>query len=285
MLSGETVDYGNIKLMFDSMPFTCHLWDSELKMLDCNEASVKLFKVKSKDEFINRFDKFSPEIQPCGTPSRELAVTNLKKAFAEGRSVFPWMHRAADGTLMPCEITAVRVESNDEKFAVAYVIDQSEQNAMTKKLSEALEEAQIANKAKSIFLSNMSHEIRTPMNAVLGMAELLAHESMTETQSDYVSDIIHSAKSLLEIINDILDLSKIESGKFDLNPVDYDLNALIDNIESMFIYVAQKKDLEFRLECDDDLPEVIFGDDIRLRQVLINICGNAKVHRRGLCAS
>jgi len=145
----------------------------------------------------------------------------------------------------------------------------------TKELSDAVEVAQKASRAKSDFLSSMSHEIRTPMNAIIGMAELLGHEDLNVQQTGYVHDITVSSKSLLGIINDILDFSKIESGKLELNPADFDLMALIDQIDSMFTYVAQNKNLEFFIETADDLPECLFGDDVRIRQVLINILGNA----------
>jgi signal transduction histidine kinase/DNA-binding NarL/FixJ family response regulator/HPt (histidine-containing phosphotransfer) domain-containing protein len=132
-----------------------------------------------------------------------------------------------------------------------------------------------ANRIKSSFLANMSHEIRTPMNAVIGMSELLKHEHLNGRQMGYVTDIHTSAHSLLAIINNILDLSKIESGKLALNPVDFDFKAFIDNISSMFKFIAHKKDLEFKFESDGKLPDYLYGDDIRLRQVLTNICGNA----------
>jgi signal transduction histidine kinase/DNA-binding response OmpR family regulator len=142
-------------------------------------------------------------------------------------------------------------------------------------LQAALVEARAASTAKSDFLSNMSHEIRTPMNAIVGMGELLEHEQLNERQAGYVGDIITSAKSLLGIINDILDFSKIESGKLELNPVDYDFKMLIENIKSMFSYIAGKKGLNFIVERADNLPHYLYGDDIRLRQTLINILGNA----------
>ena len=137
------------------------------------------------------------------------------------------------------------------------------------------EVAESHSKAKSAFLANMSHEIRTPMNAIIGMSELLEYEPLTERQRGYIKDVRQSARSLLTIINDILDFSKIESGKMELNPIDYDFTAMIDNIISMFKYMTQTKDLEFQFEHEGEMPNYLFGDDVRLRQVLTNILSNA----------
>jgi CheY-like chemotaxis protein len=114
------------------------------------------------------------------------------------------------------------------------------------------------------------------MNAILGIAEIqLQNESLDRGMRDALEKIYASGDLLLGIINDILDFSKIESGKLELNPIDYDFNAFTDHLKSMFDYIAQKKGLEFILECSGDLPECLFGDDLRLRQTLTNIVGNA----------
>jgi signal transduction histidine kinase/DNA-binding NarL/FixJ family response regulator/HPt (histidine-containing phosphotransfer) domain-containing protein len=145
-----------------------------------------------------------------------------------------------------------------------------------KQLVVLAEQAKAASIAKSAFLSNMSHEIRTPMNAIIGMTELLLCSNHLSTHDvDCLNDINMSAHSLLTIINDILDMSKIESGKMELNPIHYDFKALINNETSMFSYVAKKKGIEFKLEVEGSMPEALYGDDVRLRQVLTNICGNA----------
>jgi signal transduction histidine kinase/HPt (histidine-containing phosphotransfer) domain-containing protein len=142
-------------------------------------------------------------------------------------------------------------------------------------LEEAREEVQEATKVKSTFFSHMSHEIRTPMNAITGMGELLQNENLEERQMGYVNDIVTSAKSLLEIINDILDYSKIESGTLTLYQVDYNFNAFINQLESMFSFIAKNKGLEFRFTRENNLPGALHGDEFRLRQILTNIIGNA----------
>jgi CheY-like chemotaxis protein/HPt (histidine-containing phosphotransfer) domain-containing protein/anti-sigma regulatory factor (Ser/Thr protein kinase) len=113
------------------------------------------------------------------------------------------------------------------------------------------------------------------MNAIIGMSEILTRSNLSPRDMECVNDISESAHSLLSIINDILDMSKIESGKMSLNPVHYDFPSMMDNVVSMFTYVAKKNGLAFRFEAEGELPKYLYGDDVRLRQMLINLCGNA----------
>jgi len=131
------------------------------------------------------------------------------------------------------------------------------------------------SRIKSSFLANMSHEIRTPMNAIIGMSEFLQYEKLNDRQLNLVNDIHSSAKSLLTIINEILDMSKIEAGKLSLMPVNYDFYKFLDDIISMIKYMTDNKGLGFKFDTSGDIPRYIFGDDIRLKQILTNLCGNA----------
>ena len=135
--------------------------------------------------------------------------------------------------------------------------------------------AKEANRAKSQFLANMSHEIRTPLNAILGFDELILREANNPAIEAYAASIQNAGVSLLDIINTILDLSKIESGKMEIQEAEYSTVQLLDNVISMVSALAMKKGLEIKLDIDEKLPEELIGDDVRIRQVLINIMTNA----------
>lgn len=145
-------------------------------------------------------------------------------------------------------------------------------------LKEAIADRSAANEAirmKNLFLANTSHEIRTPLNAIIGMSELLLAEALPSRLHDYVSDIRASGLWLLDIISDILDFTKIEEGKLALKPCEYQLGALLENLESIFRLNANQKGIEFSLSVQGELPRCILGDETRLRQILINLVGNA----------
>jgi signal transduction histidine kinase len=145
-------------------------------------------------------------------------------------------------------------------------------------LTEIMQEkqkAEAANSAKSDFLAVMSHEIRTPMNAILGLNEILSRTELTEIQSKYLRDIRKSAQSLLTIINDILDFSKIEAGKLEIINANYNLLSLLDNLHSMFNILFKGKNLELGFTVESGLPESVYGDENRTRQVLTNLLSNA----------
>ncbi len=145
----------------------------------------------------------------------------------------------------------------------------------TNELAEAKNIAESATKAKSEFLANMSHEIRTPMNALLGYSELLESMVKDPVQKDYLKSIRSSAKSLLNLINDILDLSKIEAGRMDLNYEFVDLKIVISEIENIFRLKCDNEDIELIMDISPNLPDGVFIDELKLKQIIINLMGNA----------
>ena len=137
------------------------------------------------------------------------------------------------------------------------------------------QQAIMASEAKGRFLANISHEIRTPIHAVLGMDEMILRESREDNIKEYAMDIQNAGQTLLSLINDILDISKIESGKLEIIPVDYDFSSLIHDVMNMMQMKAKDKDLLFLLNVDEKIPSRMLGDDVRIRQVLVNIINNA----------
>lgn len=145
----------------------------------------------------------------------------------------------------------------------------------TAELIYARDAAEAANRAKSDFLANMSHEIRTPMNAVIGIGYLMSRTQLTKKQRNYLNTIKFSSENLLRIINDILDLSKIEAGKLDMERTDFHLDTVLNNLVDLFTNASKEKNVDFILSCAASVPHTLVGDSLRLGQVLINLAGNA----------
>lgn len=164
--------------------------------------------------------------------------------------------------------------SIEERAKVAE--QQNIQLAQAKKDADAArQEALAANEAKRKFLAHMSHEIRTPINAVLGMDEMILRESKEQNVKEYAMDIYMAGQTLLSLINDILDFSKIESGKMEIVPVEYDTSSMIYDLANMTSQRAQNKNISFKVEIDQNIPSKLYGDDVRIRQILTNILTNA----------
>ncbi|MDR1690014.1 MAG: PAS domain-containing protein [Clostridiales bacterium] len=448
------------KLMLDATPLVCRLWDKNYNLIECNEAAVSLFNLRSKQEYIERYFELSPKYQPDGQLTREKIRNVISEAFEKGGCTYEWMYSMLDGTPMPCEITLVRVPYKDDYVIAAYSRDLREQKKMIaeigrrdhllrtineaadrllraepesfdnnllscmemmarvvgadrmrvvkntvedgiyyrnllyewsenttlsadsvnafkaaytettpemfktmlrreyihkrvedmpasdrewlknqgvlsiimfpvftgdefwgmvgfvncrdgklfaeneasimqsgamivanavlrneytlkmrdthEKLQIMMEDTKLANNAKSSFLAHMSHEIRTPLNAVIGLSQLTLGEGNLSGEAELNLEKISSAGStILSIVNDILDISKIETGKLETFPVQYDTPSLINDVIMMNIVRVGEKPITFKLLLDENLPSKLYGDDLRIKQIFNNLLSNA----------
>ena len=260
--------YETSQMFIDSAPFFVEIWDSNFDLIECNQTALKMFEITDNEEYVKIFRDLSPEYQPCGTSSKEKIRTVIETAFREGYLHTDWMHIAPNGEPLPVDVTYVRLKRGDEDIVVGYNVDLRDA-----KLRQMAEDA---NKAKSTFLSTMSHEIRTPMNAILGITEIqLMNADIDPEIKEAFEKIYTSGDLLLSIINDILDLSKIEAGKLDLIVSKYEIASFISDTAQLNMMRIGSKQIEFEINVDEHMPTHVLGDELRVKQILNNLLSNA----------
>ncbi|KPA15676.1 ATPase [Candidatus Magnetomorum sp. HK-1] len=218
-------------------------------------------------ETIKRIDNHLPVILQTGHGNEQIAVKAMKLGMADYLNKNNIEPESLEHT-----ISKALEKVNMQK---ALAENQLRLSETVQELEKAKKEAESASHSKSLFLANMSHEIRTPMNGIIGMLDLMADTNMTSVQEDYIKTAKQSAKSLLNIINDILDFSKIEAGKIVLEHTAFDLRETVHQIIKILSLAAQEKSLLLDCHIDNDVPSYIKSDPGRLRQILLNLTGNA----------
>lgn len=250
------------EFIYSSLTVPVLVYDSSLKLKILNDTAYSFLGIDN-----NKHD-----------------ITGIEKLFTpQKENIFDFEGSVDDVDAICCHnqlycslsVNKIYDRYNDIIGYIIIVTDLSEHMKTMNKLEEAKKEAEYANNAKSIFLANMSHEIRTPMNAIMGFSELVLSMDTSDEVRHYVEDIKWSSHNLLSIINDILDISKIESGKMELVPDSYFTVDFLNDISLIISEQARKKGLTFNMTVNTDIPRTLFGDKVRLRSVLINILNNA----------
>ncbi|SEC56407.1 PAS domain-containing hybrid sensor histidine kinase/response regulator [Paenibacillus sp. GP183] len=244
-------------------------------VIEWNQRAEALFGW-SKEEALDR--ELSGLIVPEAV--REAHRNGIKRFMATGqakilnqRIEINAMHR--DGHEFPVELTVTPIKWGDTFLFSSFVRDISLRKEFEQQLLLAKEAAESANRGKSLFLATMSHEIRTPLNGIVGMTQLLQETRLEHQQREYVNMLSHSTNALLSIINDILDFSKIESGMVELEQRAFDLQELIKEVFAILSSSINEKEIEVSYTLSSDVPLTLVGDSTRLRQILLNIMGNA----------
>ena len=245
----------------------------------CNPATLALFRAADSASLIGLKPWEAPLSQGDGGQQDALRAHALERmrACRESQSAvcFEWPHRRLDGCPFDANVTLMSLSSEDPDLYFVIIEDITQRKATEAALNAATRDAQDAARAKSAFLANMSHEIRTPMNAVIGMTHLALAENPPEKVRHYVTKAHHAATGLLQILNDVLDISKIEAGHLELENIEFSVQDVLNEVADVLGLAAEGKGIELLFTAPPDLPSRLVGDPTRLRQVLINLGSNA----------
>ena len=246
-----------------------HWADAHGRFVYANQAACRAFGCSLAELLTLSVSDISPQ------SSKEGWSVFWKDLKARGSVTLQRVHATRQGHLFPVELAATYVQFDGKEFSFAISRDITQRKLADQEMRQAREAAEAANRAKSQFLANMSHEIRTPMNGVIGVAGLLLDTQLTPEQRQYAEIVRSSGEALLAVINDILDFSKIEARKLTLETTDFDLSTVLRDATSLLAIKASEKGLALTCELEPGIPTRLRGDPGRLRQILVNLIGNA----------
>jgi PAS domain S-box-containing protein len=263
-----------LRAIFDAVVDAIVTTDAEGRIQQWSSGAQRMFGYAADEVIGKNITLLMPE------PRRSRRATHVSVFLKTGEARMIGQGRELtairkDGGAFPMELAVSEVTSQGERLFTSVIRDVTDRKRAEQELILARVQAEDANAAKSQFLATMSHEIRTPMNGVLGMASLLSATPLNEQQRHLVTSLSRSGKALLSIINDILDFSKIEAGKLDLDPVEFDPSEVLGEVADLFAEPCSAKRIELVYRISEEAPSRVRGDSARLRQVLINLVGNA----------
>ena len=263
------------KLFMETSPTFIEIWDADGNLIECNNQVVDFFGLSHADEFIEKYEQLSPKYQPCGTPTMIKAAAYVKEAFEKGSAKFEWMHLTLSGEELPVETSFVHKLLKGKDIIIGYSHDLRPMRKIVAEMQRS-KIAEESNLAKSRFLARMSHEIRTPITAVMGVAEIELQGSNIPPRTEEAFVKIHSsANQLLALVNDVLDLSKIEAGKMELLTEEYEVASMIVDVSQLHAVFGETKNIKFNLHVDENIPTYLVGDVMRIGQILNNLLSNA----------
>ena len=260
--------------VFLNSPVAFLFFDTEHGITRCNPSALQLFGAET-DQALLGLDPTRPPLSPMAALNPDAQAILSQAAHTQQAVTFEWRHTRLDGEPFDTEIVLVPFEFEQRLQYCAVIQDISARKRAELAQQAAQRAAEAATQAKSNFLANMSHEIRTPMNAIMGMTHLALMDELPAKARSYVDKAHRAATTLLQILNDVLDVSKIESGKLELESVPFQLENVVRHMAEVLGVRAEEKGLELLFTAPPEIPTALIGDPIRLGQVLINLGTNA----------
>ncbi len=259
-----------------------HLLFDESGLIDCNDASMLLLHANGREVLLGRrLEHLAPPLQNAA-PSAQVLAEASAEARRDGVKRLVWTARSLDGNAFPVEMTLTPIRLGDHEAMLVAWHDIAERQRYENDLKQARDAAESAANAKSQFLAMMSHELRTPMTGIIGMVDLLHDSRLTDEQRRFIGVLRSSAEALLTVVNDVLDYSKIEAGRLELEEIDFRPDAVVKDVLELLSSAASERGNNLRADWHDGAVPALRGDPTRLRQLLFNLVGNAiKFTERG----